>query len=330
MANVSYLTSTSLLSAIKIQGLLPSSSALFSDEDLLSIANQEIKIGMVPTIIKYHEEFFVRDSSDITIEASKSNYPIPYRAVGQKFRELFYKDSSGNLLAMTRISPDDRPHYTSSTYQNRFLYFYLRGNDVVLVPDVSENPVGSLMFSYYFRPNELVMEDRVATIVGISTGDDSTTYTLDTIPTGLDSFVQDGVTLTGFSTSAKMDILQRRPGHRTINFDISPTSINTLTKTIIFDNDDVSTDIIIGDYIAFSGECIIPQMPCELHEILVQKVIQRIAQGMGDAQNYQLATGTLAEMKQNTDSIIDNRSEGQPRKANNLYGLVRSGRRGYF
>ena len=106
-----YLTSSSLIATVKREGMIPSSQNTFTDADFLQIANQELRIGLMPSILQYHEEYYVRDSAPIPIVSGVSNYPIPYRAVGGKFREVFYVDSQGQLRSMTRISPDDRPYY---------------------------------------------------------------------------------------------------------------------------------------------------------------------------------------------------------------------------
>ena len=288
---------------------------------------------MLPSIMQYHEEYYVRDSDDITLVANQSAYSIPYRAVGGKFRELFYKDTNGNLISMSRISPEDRPYYQGGGNQNNIVFYYIRGNEVVLVPDVGTSPTGSLMFSYYIRPNILVDVDRTSTITAIVVDVDTTTYTVDNIPENLTTFYQDGVPLTGFSTSSKLDLLQRKPGHRTIGFDIYPTAVDSNNLTITFSNDDLDGSIILGDMIAFAGECNIPQIPTDLHEMLAQRVLQRCMQALGDQAGFTMASSKLSEMEKNTGALIDNRSEGDPVKANNIRGTLRTSkffRRGWY
>lgn len=319
-----YLTSSSLIDTVKREGLIPASQNTFTDADFLAIANQEIRIGLVPSILQYHQEYYARDSAPVAIVSNQSNYPVPYRAVGGKLREVFYQDISGNLRAMSRISPDDRPYYQQTNFQNRFIYFFMEGNDVVIVPPVGVSPVGSLVFSYYFRPNELVDESRVSTITSISVGASTTVYTVDSIPQNLTPFIQNGVSIAGFTTSAKLDILQSRPGHKTISFDISPTAIDTTNKMITFTNTDIDTGVVVGDYIAFAGECIIPQIPADLHDVLSHRVVMRCLQALGDAQGYGIAQTKLQEMEKNTGTLVDNRIEGSPVKINNTGSLLRS------
>lgn len=340
MANPGYMTSSSLIAQVKREAMIPTNQSTFTEDDFLAIANQELKISMLPSILVYHQEYFTRDSEDIFMVNNQSNYPIPYRAVGGKFRELFYKDTSGQLRSMTRISPDHRPYYQQTNFQNRFVYFYLRGNDIVLLPDVGTDVVGSIKFTYFMRPNDLVDESRSGTITNIDIGASTTTYTLDNIPTNLTAFLQDGVTITGFaSTGVKLDVLQRKPGHKTIVFDITPVAVDVNNKTITFNNTDVAGEqqssaivpypvipstIINGDIICFAGECIIPQIPSDLHEVLAQRVIQRCVQALGDAAAFGMATAKLTEMEKNTGNLVDNRSEGTATKASNLNSSLRN------
>lgn len=399
-----YLTSATLLETIKREAMIPSSQSALSDSDLLAMANLELKIGMMPSIMQYHQEFLVRTDPPVDIAVNQSAYPIPYRAVGGKVRELFYLDESNNFCRMSRINPDHKPYYQQSNVNLSFLHYYLEGDSVVLIPPVTTSPVGSLVFSYYMRPNELVDDSRVATITSISTTDlsgditaitaagsavitsaahglttgniillsstnctpaiddfyavtvlsantfsvpvtttvagttgswtyDTTIYTVDQIPTNVTPFLQGGTTITGFSTQTLMDVCQTLPGHKTMAYDISPLAIDTTNLTMQFYTPDLITYSfspmvvpapVAGDYIAFAGECIIPQIPTDLQDVLSQRVVLRALQALGDAQGYGIAQTKLTEMEKSTGNLIDNRAEGNPTKISNLGGTLRA------
>lgn len=308
----SYYTSNKLIDSVVRRASIPENQATFSDTDFLEFANEEIKIGLVPLIMSMNEEYFVYPE-EVAIAANTSVYQIPYRAIGSKLRDLFYEGTNGDLREMVRIAPEDKALFQSGTSatSSDFLYYYVQGNDVVLVPEVSSSPVGNLIFTYYLRPNELVAEERAAEITAISVGDTTTTFTVDGIPTNM-------------SASVQVDIIQQKPGHKTRAFDIYPTSVSSAVKQIVFSNDDLPTNIVVGDYICFSGETIVPQIPTDLHVILAQRVAQRCLESMGDVQGLQSATSKLQEMETKTVPLIDNRVEGSPRKVVNRKGLLRS------
>ncbi len=309
----SYLTSSTLIETVKREGMIPTNQGTFTDNDFLAIANQEMRIGIVPTVMIHHQEYFVVDSDDIPLVADTNHYEIPYRAIGGKFRDIFYKDTAGNLQAMTRINPDNRSYFQQTNLQNRFVFYYIQGTDIVLTPNVGPTPVGSIMFSYYLRPNELVSEDRVGTIETITEGATETVLTLDTIPAS-------------FTTGVLYDMLQTKPGHKTLGIDKTATLIDTINKTITFSNDDIDADLVVGDVIAFAGECIIPQIPTELHDVLSQRVVLRCLQALGDQAGYAIAQSKLTEMNTNASVLVDNRSEGNAEKVLNLKGQLRSGK----
>lgn len=315
------LTSSQLIADVKRKAMIPQNQSTFTDDDFLAIANDEMLIGLLPSILKVHEEYYVYPETQALI-SNQSTYPIPYRAVGQRLRDLFWTDDNGNYRNMARVSPDDKDIFQQSYIATQFLFFYIEGNSYTLIPAVGNGPPGSLKTTYYMRPNALVTEDRVATIqnITIDTVNNVTTFTVDQIPKG-------------FTTNQLLDILQTRPGHKLIKYDLNAAEISTTNLTISFPITDLNTSdtqldssIIVGDYIAFAGECIIPQCPPELHSVLVQRVIARVLDALGDAQGLNNANVKLQEMETKTLQIIDNRVEGAPEKVTNRRGLLRNGK----
>lgn len=313
MSTLGYLTSDELITSIKRRASVPSTQTLFTDQDFLDMCSEELKIGLVPEIMKVHEEYFVH-YEDITLVASTSNYDIPYRAIGGKLRDLFYKDSNGDLHEMTRISPENRVEFQTTAANTNFQAYYIQGNEIVLVPSVDTAPTGSIRTLYYLRPNELVAESRVAIITAIAVGASTTTYTVDAVP------YSSGTTY--MATTDLLDIIQAKSGHKTKDFDLTSTAIDTALKTITFTTADLPTGIVVGDHICFAGECIIPQVPSDLHVILAARVASAVMEALGDMVGLQSANAKLAQMEQKTTMLIDNRVSGDPLKVTNRKGLL--------
>lgn len=307
---VAYLTSTTLIANIKMRALIPSNQKTFLDNDFLALANDEIDIGIVPNILSFHEEYFTFEES-VPLVANQSNYSIPYRAIGNKFRDLAYKDAQGNLQKMTRIPPEDRVKYQSGN-QNSAVAFYIRGNDVVLVPNIGSSPTGSLVVIYYFRPNDLVTSDRVSTITGINR------------TTGVISVDQ---VSNNIVSGNLIDLLQAKSGHRTCAYDISVINADNIGNTITLSTSNIPSDLVVGDHIASAGECMIPQIPSDLHSVLAQRVAARCLEALGDTQGLTNANTKLQEMEAKTGSLIDNRSEGNPQIINNPKSFLRGSRK---
>lgn len=159
-----YMTSSDLISAIKRKIAFPIAQNTFSSDDLLKFCNEELMISQVPSVLQYHEEYFVM-TEDVPLVSNQKHYEIPSRCIGMKLRDLFFKDTNNNLFEMTRIQSEDRAFFQRNIGANQTVYtFFLEGNDVVLTPLLMDNPQGSLHFVFYMRPNQLVDESRVATV----------------------------------------------------------------------------------------------------------------------------------------------------------------------
>lgn len=159
-----WMTSTQLIDSIKRKISLPLSQNTFSALDLLAFANEEMFISQVPSVLQFHEEYFVTYKV-VPLQTNVSRYQIPNRAVGIKLRDLFWQDTNGNLFEMTRIDEHDKAFFQMNAGANQAVHkFYVEGNDVILTPSVVDSPTGSLVFVFYLRPNQLVKNDRASTI----------------------------------------------------------------------------------------------------------------------------------------------------------------------
>ena len=179
--------------------------------------------------------------------------------------------------------------------------FYIKGNKIVLA-DEAPFTDGSLRMYYYLKPNKLVEENRAATIVAInrSTGD----ITLNNVPDG-------------FSSLPLMDYVQVNSPNLIIARDITANSIDSNTKVINFNLEDIPEELIVGDYINFASETIVPQLPTELHAILAQRVAVAALEALGDTEGKSNAEVRLEKMEKSTLSIIDNRVESATEKVRN-------------
>jgi len=499
MASKPYYTSRSFIDAVKRKIMFPINQATFTDDDILSFANEEMMISQVPAVMQFHEEYFVTYSL-VPLEYNKSRYPIPKRAIGMKLRDLNYVDSQYNMYEMSRIDAADAAFFqqtntSSSPYANRF---YMQGNDVVMSPGVTVNPSGSLRFSYYLRPNQLVVDEKSATISGfenkitvdndfvddqdtfsfggitytavtsagstissisaesvttittttahklttgqtvVITGSNSLpsidgTYTVTvinstsfTIPkkvgtagsagsitcknhflkgassvltatnlaasmtsvgnvlsasngtpatavvtvsfsdvTAEFSTTQDlafgfdntvfgvqfeslpttytdpltNITENLFTVGSLVDFLQTDPGHRTYTFDAEIKSISGNTAYFSRSDLEVYTDVLgnksiikagIGDYICRANECIIPQIPPELHTGLAERTAARILSALGDKDGLAVQNAKISDIERREGNLIDDRTEGATKKVLNKHSHLRmfkSGRR---
>lgn len=86
------LTTAALLKSIKRRAMIPDNQNTFTDQDFIDFLNEEMMIGMVPSILQLKEEYFIFRQV-IPLIAEKSNYSVPERALGSKLREVCFIDS---------------------------------------------------------------------------------------------------------------------------------------------------------------------------------------------------------------------------------------------
>jgi hypothetical protein len=303
-----FFTTNTLIESVKRRALIPKNQKTFTDDDFIAFANEELSMGLLPSVLRLHEDFFLF-SEDVALVSNKTRYRIPKRALGNKLRDIAFKDNNGNIFEMTRISIEDESDFQGAYTISTAYAFYVEGNDIVLTPSLGNSATGFLRFSYYLRPNELVAESRIGVITAINatTGD----VTLSSVPSV-------------FSTSESMDFIKASSPHNTVGIDITPTAINTTTKILTFNVADLPDDLEIGDNIALSCETKIPQIPSDLHVVLAHRVALRCLEALGDSQGLQNANAKLAEFEDRIGNVIDDRVEGSPRKVLNRNGLLRS------
>lgn len=305
-----HFTSSTLIASVKRRAMIPANQSTFTDADFLAFANEEISLGLLPSILRLHEDYYLFvDPVDMSGN-STGRFQIPHRAIGNKLRDVQYEDTSGNISEMTRIGIHDQPEYIGPYTNNRVHAFYVEGNNIVLRPEITGPVQGNLLMIYYLRPSELVDEDQASTITAIDR--DTGVITVDQIPDG-------------FTTSIKYDFVKAKSPFTTYSIELTATNIDTLTNEYTFATDDIPDNLEVGDYINKECETIVPQIPADLHVVLAHRVAARCLEALGDVQGLQVANQKLAEMESNTTNLIDNRVEAAPKKVVNRHGLLRSG-----
>jgi hypothetical protein len=123
-----------------------------------------------------------------------------------------------------------------------------------------------------------------------------------------------------------VDILQAEGGHSTLNFDVLLQADAISLSSLTFKETDIPYDFVVGDYICSQYQCIIPQVPTDLHNLLAERTCARILESLGDKEGLQAANLKINELEQRQSTILDSRVEGSPLKILNRTGLLRSSR----
>jgi hypothetical protein len=303
MAIKTGMTVSELLASIKSRAMLPEANSTFSDDDLISFMNEEMLIGLVPSILQMKDEYLVARKI-VPLDGARVKYPLPERSLGNKLRDLSYSSDMRNEYEMTQINSDEKYSGIGMSVNTGYMrQFYVQGDSIVLYPDLSVSVTGFLFFYYYMRPNTLVKNSKAATITNINrtTG----VIKVDSIPTN-------------YTVTSTFDLIKRNSPHSILEIDLSASSIQTSSKTItITDPTTIPVTLEVGDYINLAGESCIPNVPTELHMVLAQRVACRILEAIGDTAGLGNANNKLQEMEGKVGVLLDNRVEGAVHKVRN-------------
>lgn len=155
----------------------------------------------------------------------------------------------------------------------------------------------------------------------------------DSVPTTYTNPITN-VTETLFASGVKVDFLQTEPGHRTYKYDVVIPENGISDNIITFNSDDLMTftgtsnyesliNLVVGDYICLANECIIPQIPTDLHTSLVQQVCKRVLSAQGDQEGVNNTNAKLSEIARSQGTLLDARVENAPKKFNQRHSLTR-------
>lgn len=287
-------TTATLLETIKRKAAIPAIQQTFTDEDLLSVATDEIYNTILPAIMNTREEFYVTRSVIPLVSAGKSTHQIPSRAIGMGLRELSVT-VGGVERNMPRYEIEDKIYDNTSGV----LYgFFLQGNNV----HVLGQQTGQLNMYYYLRPGQLVTTSTATTIISIDA--DNKQMTLNNIPTG-------------WAVGLAVDVLNHKPG-----FDAKQLS-NTITAidgTLVTFEDDFTTyeDGSLraepGNWVSEEETSPVPQMPIEFWQYLAEAVTAYVMESQGDAEAFNRCQQRMATMLKNSQKMISPRVDGESKK----------------
>jgi hypothetical protein len=300
-------TTEELLEEVRNQYQVGDSGSLGTeDPDILRYLNKEMMLELIPQVAKLHEEFFVITekvplTKDNTI--SDTHVLIPDRAVGASLRDIFLIRGA-TRLPLPRINREDLAAFETDRGGGEALRgFFIENVRIRVFPTIRTGD--ELEVAYMFRPSQLVKAARYRTVAAVDT-------TLNT------------VTLSGsvpvpFALNDLIDIHGPNSGAEIRVFDNEITAINSLTLTLAdpiggTDSREGRQKVQLGDFMALREESAIPMLPRELHTILAQSAVVRLAEAMDDQEKYKMHLNHLNRELKLMQFIIGKRVTGKPRK----------------
>jgi hypothetical protein len=152
----------------------------------------------------------------------------------------------------------------------------------------------------------------VSTGISIST---QTVLNVDSVPSNI-------------TAGSYIDLLQTKPGHKMLKYDILVPTAGVSSTSISINDSDVPSTMIVGDYVCSQNECIIPQIPTDLHNELAERTCARILAAIGDQAGLAITKGNIQEMEQHQATLLDARVDGAPKKITGRHSMLRYSKMG--
>lgn len=310
------LTGNKLVESVRNRAMIPNDTSVYTDANILEVANEEIDVQLLDKLLTLHEEHL---TVHIDIPREESGvYDIPYRAVGNKIRDIVLI-SGQTYYETTQISIGELSDYTidNSAFNDGLDKFYVESNQIKFVNN--NRSYDTVRIYFYIRPNVLTKTSEAAVISQINSPDlvnDTIRFQFSSMPAK-------------FSSTEFFDIVGVRTPNKIKIWDISPSllrdnegnvtgfDINTAELYIVFkysDVKDVITDIKVGDYVCKAEESPVPNLPTEMHPLLAQLTAVHILEAMGDTEGLANAQRRLDSMVKSVMELVDDRVELAPKK----------------
>lgn len=271
------MTTADLIISIKLKGAFPADN-YFSPANYLSFLNDQLKLDIIPLLMKLNEEFFLADK-DYTISNAGASYRIPKRAIGSKLRDVKLVDASGTSFRnLRRLFEEDRASSASG--------YYIKRNSIELSSDISS---GTLRLTYFAAPNTLVETTSCGQITGIDT---------------VLNQVEVNSAPSAFINGAAMDLVQNNNPYDVLSMDIPIVGISGTTITF----GSLPEGLELGDWVTLASESPVANIPEELQPVLVQSALCACLSSKKD-KAVEFETSKLMAMKEAAISLLDPRVE---------------------
>jgi hypothetical protein len=281
-------TTTGLIDIIKIRAMVPISQDTFPKPTILDIATDEIRAVIIPSILATNEEWLLTSS---TVAYARS-VDVPKNAISGSLRDIQLLKGEA-LRPTTKLSVEDL--YNTDPAQNRVGFII---EDTAIKFYGAEHD--SVLLRFYASPGALVTTDSCAQITAASydSGQDVTTFTTAANPTD-------------WTTSLYVDFVSNTPFYKSTSVNTNATVDDSTTITV---SGDLTTTVLVGDWIAPTGTSPIAQIPQEWLPYLAQAVVSVILEAQGDFDAAAKSTARQNALKASLLGTVTPRVRGAAKK----------------
>lgn len=299
--------SFSLLRSIKRRArLMLVSLPTTANADFMEIMNEVYENDIVPSLISFREEYYVKSTTWDTKQSQ--SFRIPSDSIGSKVRGLYLVDSYGSRSRpLPILNPDTSDNNTLSVYRG-MAGVYLTDNTLT-APSTDM----IIQVSYYRMPNTIIFFDQTAP--GFVAGDK--VYQVNTV-SGSNLTLKNPQILVSTGTPLEYDIIHPewpydKKGSCTITF-TAPFTGNPQTATYTGDAPS------INDWLFLKGKSGFANMPREMYLYFVLATAAAILNSIGGAE-FQQVDAEKTKQYDRVKMLLDPRNDGLPHAIADSRGL---------
>jgi len=320
-------TADDLVAAVRVRAQLPAvaGDGAMTDADILTLANEEISLRLVPLVRRSRGDYFV-SIYDVPIVTGTGAYRVPERAQTSGLREVTILDSSGREWPVPQMHLEDAG--PAQIYGGGWdaVRFYMRGPDVVLVPTPTY-PDCTLRMYYHRSHPTLVPNAQSGTVfrfgsnlLGVATATEAAGVVYYAVPSTWDELWSLDLfhVAPPFGVVA-MDLVIESRDDSDLPSSYTYTMVDALPDTV---------ESLVLHMASQSGQTSIVDLPRECWPLLVSAVTARVCEVIGDRDAAALAYGLYDRESANIMTLLAPRVEGNKQVIVDRFSTLRSGRGG--
>lgn len=324
-------TADDLVAAVRVRAQMPDAAGdgAITDADILTLANEEIALRLVPLVRRSRGDYFVA-THDVTIVSGTGAYRVPSRAQTSGLRELTIVDSSGREWPVPQMHLEDAGPAQTVGGGYGSVRFYMRGPDVVLVPTPTYSDCTLRMY-YHRSHSTLVANAQSASALALISATDIYVPKVATNdPNGNALLVRPAAWVADYT----MDIVWAGPPFGPVQIDTVISSVDTADPnvdayTMSLPVPQIMLDLQTWSFVmSVQGTTSVVDLPRECWPLLVSAVTARVCEVIGDRDAAAMAFGLYDREQANIMTLMTPRVEGNKQVIVDRFSTLRSGRGG--
>jgi len=284
-------TTDELIRQIKLTCFLPSAQETFTDEDMLSLGDDEILSSFTPMLVGLNQNIYL-ESVTTPFVAGQSRYVLDKYAMWNKTR-LISRLTGTNVIEMSHVEIDELPYFSQSGTPRGF---YLDNDSIIVVPTPATT-TDSLYYWIYRRPGRMVLTSAAAKVLSVNYATGQVTYT--------------AVPPATFTSTSTHDFYAGRSPFRRVGTEVTATNLAANVQTFPIAS---VQGLLPNDYVCVVEETVFPPLSAELHSFLQEAIIKVMSKAQLDPEAYAIQKQELMEDAKNAYMAPGNRTVGQPLK----------------